>query len=60
MLRGKAGTLARKLAQAFGVNAVGASRIDGDCGEHAALLNQTREGAVTGKRRAADVPKPTR
>ena len=48
MLRGKAGTLARKLAQAFRVNAVGASRIDGDCGEHAALLHQTREGAMTG------------
>ena len=29
MLRGEAGALARKLAQAFGLNAVGASRIDG-------------------------------
>ena len=49
MLRGEAGTLARKLAQAFGVNAFGASRIEADRAEQAALLHQTRKGAVTGR-----------
>ena len=49
MLRGEAGTLACKLAQPFGMNAFGASGIDADCAEHAALLHQTRKGAVTGR-----------
>ena len=49
MLRGEAAALARKLAQAFGMNAFGASRIDADRAEHAALLHQARKGAVTGR-----------
>ena len=52
MLRGETRTFARKLAQPFGMNAFGASRIDGDRGEYAALLHQARKGAMTGSARA--------
>ena len=47
MLRGEASTFTRKLAQAFGVDAFGAGRMESDCSENGALLYQTRKGAVT-------------
>jgi hypothetical protein len=46
MLGSEAGTLARELAQAFGMHAFGAGRIESDGAENSALLGQAGEGAM--------------
>ena len=49
MLCGETGPLARKLAQAFGVNAVGATRIEADRAQSSPLFHQARKSAMTGR-----------
>ena len=56
MLGRKAGALARKLAQAFGMDAFGACRIEGDRMENDALLDQAGEGAMAGNARRLTRP----
>jgi hypothetical protein len=48
MLCGETRALARKLAQPFGMNAFGGSRIEADRAQSSPLLDQARKGAMTG------------
>ena len=56
MLCGETRTFARKLAQPFGMNAFGASRIEADRAQSGTLLHQARKGAVTGSARRLTRP----
>ena len=48
MLCGETRALARKLAQPFGMNTFGGSRIEADRAQSSPLLDQARKGAMTG------------